>query len=266
MAEMGDNQSGSEGFEKAYLVYMDQSGLDMDISFSRITSHFDVTEFVDFSPRIALNDDGQGNGDQFMPSVAVDEQGVVHVAFYDRRNDPDNLLYDVYYTSSTDMGNTWIPNVRVTSLASDPSLPDVAGQIGNRMGIASWQNHTIVTWTDTRNGNTDIYASSLTETGIAEEESPLPENISLENPFPNPFNSSVEINFNSGYAQRIRVDVIDILGNKVKTLYDDVCQAGPNRLIWNGTNSDNHGVGSGTYFVKLTGGDQSTAKKAVLLK
>jgi hypothetical protein len=267
MAESGDNQGGSYGYEKAYLVYMDKSGLDMDISFSRIVSFFDVTEFVDFSSRITLNDDGQGSGaDQFMPSVAVDEQGTVHVAFYDRRNDPDNLHYDVYYTSSTDLGDNWTPNERVTTVSSDPSLPYVDGQIGNRIGAAVWQGQTIITWTDTRNGDADIFASSLTPTGTSDEQSPLPDDITLDNLYPNPFNNSVEIGFTASSARQVRLELLDLMGRRVKELYNGTCRIGVNRLVWDGKNSDSQTVGSGIYFVSLISDGLVQTKKAVLLK
>ncbi|HBC47636.1 MAG TPA: hypothetical protein DCZ43_11360, partial [candidate division Zixibacteria bacterium] len=267
MAEAGDNQIGSIGYEKAYLVYMDNSAFDTDVLFSRIVSYFDVTEFVDFSPRIRLSDDELGNGaDQFMPTVAVDELGTVHVAFFDRRNDPNNLLYDVYYTSSSDLGYTWSPNVRVTTASSDPSQPGVAGQIGNRIGIAAWEGHVYITWTDCRNGNTDVYASRMLETGISEQPAPLPENISLDNLYPNPFNSSVEIRYSANSVQHVSLDVIDLLGRQITNLFDGNCQAGSNRIIWDGKSGDGQDVSSGIYFVRLAASGRSQIKKAVLLR
>lgn len=262
----GDNQYGSDGYEKAYLVYMDSSNSDWNIFCSMITSFFDHSEYIDFWPPVRVNDDSGDGTDQFMPAVAVDEQGRIHVAFYDRRLDPGNLLYDVYYTSSSDSGHTWAPNVRVTNVSSDPAQPGVAGQIGNRLGIAVWAGRVAITWTDTRNGNTDIYASRLVETGISEGPAPLPSDIHLENPYPNPFNGAVETRFSSKSAQPVRVEVIDLLGRRVTKLFDGVCQAGSNTLTWNGKSSDGRSAGSGIYFVRLISGGQTLHKKAVMLK
>jgi len=262
-----DNQSGSGGFEKAYLVYMDSSNSNWDIFCSTITSFLNGGEYIDFSPPVRVNDDPIGNGaDQFMPAVAVDETGTIHVVFFDRRLDTNNLLYDLYYTSSTDFGYTWTPNVRITNVSSDPSQPPIAGRIGNRVGIAAREGHVVITWTDCRNGNADIYTSRMLETEIIEEPAPLPWEINLDYLYPNPFNNSVAIRYSSKSARQIRVDIVDILGRHVANLFDGACRAGYNSLIWNGRNSDGHSSGSGIYFVRLTSGNQTLLKKAVLLK
>ncbi len=71
-----------------------------------------------------VNDDGGTATDQWMPSVAVASNGVVAVMFYDRRNDPqNNLNIDVYLALSSDGGNTFQANQRITST----SFPPVVG-------------------------------------------------------------------------------------------------------------------------------------------
>jgi hypothetical protein len=52
--------------------------------------------------------------DQFLPTVAVNSAGVVGVMWYDRRNRPDNLGWDVRFTASTDGGTTFLPSVQVS--------------------------------------------------------------------------------------------------------------------------------------------------------
>ena len=57
-------------------------------------------------------------GDQFIPWVEIDDQGGIHVIYYDTRNgnEPDtspNATLDVYYSYSDDLGQTW-QETRVT--------------------------------------------------------------------------------------------------------------------------------------------------------
>lgn len=60
---------------------------------------------------------GGGATDQFEPHLAVGGNGVVSMAWYDRRNDvANNTLVDVYKTFSTDGGLTIGPLVRVTDV------------------------------------------------------------------------------------------------------------------------------------------------------
>ncbi len=261
---ISDNYMDSYGFQHSYLVYSDSSNTDLDIF---CISFYTDGNYLTYSNPIRINDDALYNGiDQFMPAAAVDELGTIHVIFFDRRNDANNLLYDLYYTSSSDLGYTWTPNVRITNVSSDPSQPGVAGQIGDRIGIAAWGGKVVITWTDVRNGNTDIYASRMIESGITEESAPVPVDISLDNLYPNPFNSSLEIKYFSNLARRVRIDVVDLLGREVADIFEGPCQTGSNSLTWNGLNSNGQSVGSGVYFVRLTVANRTILKKAVLLK
>lgn len=88
-----------------YVTYMDKSTLlgDQDIFFSTSTDQGST-----WSPRKRINDDSLGNGrDQFHPWAVVNQDGVISVVFYDRRNDPSNLAFDVYMTQSYDGGQTF---------------------------------------------------------------------------------------------------------------------------------------------------------------
>jgi hypothetical protein len=52
--------------------------------------------------------------DHFMPTMAVNRDGVVGVMWYDRRDHPDNMGWDVRITVSLDGGQTFLPSVRVS--------------------------------------------------------------------------------------------------------------------------------------------------------
>jgi len=104
---------------------------------------------------------------QAYPNIAVAPNGRIDVAFFDTRNDPGVRTNDVYMTSSTDNGNTWSKNVRVT----DQSIDRKIGVFGNNAdvnappGLAATNSLTLVGWDDTRNGDAvgqaqDIYTSA----------------------------------------------------------------------------------------------------------
>ncbi|MBC7896879.1 MAG: exo-alpha-sialidase [Cytophagaceae bacterium] len=64
----------------------------------------------------AINDNPPGDStDQFMPVVAVNRDGAVGVTWYDRRNHPDNMGWDVRFTASLDGGATFAPSVQVST-------------------------------------------------------------------------------------------------------------------------------------------------------
>lgn len=137
-----------------------------------------------WSPRQRLSDDPVGNGiDQFHPWIAVNPDGVVSVAFYDRRLDPANLNFDLWITHSFDGGQSWTPNQRVSNVSSNPFnaateklspqyspydnrtpitlMNPNAGLIGEYIGLATSRMRATAVFTDTRNLNQDVYAANM---------------------------------------------------------------------------------------------------------
>jgi hypothetical protein len=139
-----------------------------------------------WSAPVRLTDTPLGdNNDQFHPWTFVNPDGVVTVAFYDRRLDPANLLFDMWITHSFDGGATWTPNQRVSDVSSSPFDaisttqrsdprgpqpfdPDVpigllspdAGLIGEYIGLATSRLRATIVFTDTRNGHQDVYTAN----------------------------------------------------------------------------------------------------------
>jgi hypothetical protein len=76
---------------------------------------------VTWSAPVRVNDDNTET-DQFFPDVAVNSQGVVQVIWYDRRNDTDNRLIDVYRARISSNGRSVARNERVTSVSFPPAV------------------------------------------------------------------------------------------------------------------------------------------------
>ena len=81
-----------------------------------------------WSDAMRLNDnDPPGPGasldDRMIPAVEVNRDGVVGVAWYDRRRDDTRRCWELFFTSSSDGGETFAANVPV---ASAPSCPPPA--------------------------------------------------------------------------------------------------------------------------------------------
>jgi hypothetical protein len=101
--------------------------------------------------------------------------------------------------------------------------------------------------------------------------SPLPRAFALEQNYPNPFNAATVITFSldNASAARIdtRLDVFNVLGQKIKTLHNGELPAqGSFSFTWDGTDNEGNGVASGVYFYRLTMGDKNESRKMVLLK
>lgn len=102
----------------------------------------------------------------------------------------------------------------------------------------------------------------LTETGIEEVRVvDLPERLSLLQNYPNPFNSSTTICYSLPEQSDVRIEIYNILGQKITTLFDGHKQAGYHTVTWH---ADHYP--SGIYFARLEAGHRSESIKIVLLK
>jgi hypothetical protein len=87
-------------------------------------------------------------------------------------------------------------------------------------------------------------------------------NLSLNNTFPNPFNSYVNIEYTIPVDSNARLSIINIEGKEVELLYDSFHQAGKYNYVWKNTKK----ASSGVYFCKLQSGPLAVYRKLLLLK
>lgn len=78
--------------------------------------------------------------------------------------------------------------------------------------------------------------------------------------YPNPFNSTVRIDYELPRASDIQVNIYNTLGEEVATLFDGRSNAGTHSLSWSPNTA------SGVYFVKLVSGDFVTSRKILYLR
>jgi hypothetical protein len=105
-------------------------------------------------------------------------------------------------------------------------------------------------------------------TGIEEPTTPAsqPASFELLNCYPNPFNPVTHIRFTLPAAMKIDLEIFNILGEKVKTLYSGKLTAGIHEIPWNGRDHTNQPVGSGLYFVRLRSVNEQIVRKIILIR
>ena len=89
----------------------------------------------------------------------------------------------------------------------------------------------------------------------------IPTNFELQQNYPNPFNPSSNIRFGLPESGEVRLDVYNMLGQRVATLVNQKMQAG-----WHSVTFDASGLSSGTYIYRITSGDFVQTKKMMLIK
>ncbi len=94
----------------------------------------------------------------------------------------------------------------------------------------------------------------------------MPEELSILNPFPNPFNMSVTIPVRLMHESQVELAVYDISGAKVATLQHGTIQPGLAGFNWNGLDDSGRTVSSGVYIVRLVSDTRSVHRRILLMK
>lgn len=89
----------------------------------------------------------------------------------------------------------------------------------------------------------------------------LPTEFALYQNYPNPFNPETKISFALPEASEVRIDIYNIMGQKVATIAEGPYEAGTHNVTWDGSQS-----AIGIYFYKLISDDFSQTRKMILLK
>jgi hypothetical protein len=111
--------------------------------------------------------------------------------------------------------------------------------------------------------NGDVYGVSITDPTKVEEEVNLIQNYELLQNFPNPFNSTTQIKFSLKESQRIKMELYNLLGEKITTLLNEEKEKGLHTLRFDAAKFN---LNAGVYFLKLIAGDFVSIKKMVYLK
>ncbi|MCD8481141.1 MAG: T9SS type A sorting domain-containing protein [Candidatus Cloacimonetes bacterium] len=102
---------------------------------------------------------------------------------------------------------------------------------------------------------------------VSNAEGTAPAVAKMLNPnFPNPFNPETTISFDMPKAGTAKLDIFNVKGQLVKTLFDGTAQYGKTSLVWNGTDNSGKAVTSGVYFYRLSTEGHSETRKMMLMK
>jgi hypothetical protein len=98
----------------------------------------------------------------------------------------------------------------------------------------------------------------------------VPTKFELLQNYPNPFNPTTKIEFDLPYTKNmynnVRLEIYNVLGQRVKTLVKGQLEARRHSYVWNGRNDAGQRVASGVYFYTIKAGTYFKTKKMVLIK
>jgi hypothetical protein len=145
----------------------------------------------------------------------------------------------------------------------DPTTTEREGlNIGDEFSLIVNGLETAETFTWTENG-ARIEVKSVTSKGGS---AVIPNDYSLMQNFPNPFNPTTSISFSMPAAAQATLEIYNVLGEKVKTVFNGMANAGLNTVVWEGVDENGQTVASGIYFYRLKTTAFEQTRKMVLMK
>ena len=177
---------------------------------------------------------------------------------------PGDVFFYIDQRTASSMDNDWADEngwVNYTVVFKSP--PEAAG-VSFRARFTSfptgkvWYDHfsikeletVVVSVEDTPTNNTTL----------------VPSEFGLRQNYPNPFNPTTIIEYTVPKAGKVRIDIFNALGQKVKTVVDAHHAQGTYRAVWDGTSDSGQRLTSGIYFYRLQAQGALITKKMIFTK
>ena len=93
----------------------------------------------------------------------------------------------------------------------------------------------------------------------------LPQGFALGQNYPNPFNPATIIPYQLPTAAQVRLEVFNVLGQRVATLVNEEQPAGFHAAAWDATNAAGQAVAAGVYMYRLIAGGEQHTRRMVLV-
>jgi hypothetical protein len=113
------------------------------------------------------------------------------------------------------------------------------------------------------------YAAALTQTPTDVDDDPvsiLPGTFILHQNYPNPFNPGTDIGYELRVRAEVKIDIFNVLGQRVKSLLSESQPAGEYSVHWDGKDEVGREAASGIYFYRASFGHEVQSRKMVLMK
>ena len=83
---------------------------------------------------------------------------------------------------------------------------------------------------------------------------------------PHPFSRAAVISYSAPRAASVSIDIYDVNGRLVQTVFSGQVEAGTHQATWNGTDSAGSRVARGIYFCRMNAGEFNATEKLVMLQ
>jgi len=84
--------------------------------------------------------------------------------------------------------------------------------------------------------------------------------------YPNPFNPNTVITYQIPQNEMVTLEVFNVLGQRVRTLVNEIKDAGQYEITWDGKNNSGNQLSSGIYLYRINAGNFVKVMKMILLR
>jgi|GEM_PF-2832200 len=147
---------------------------------------------------------------------------------------------------------------------------------GLQIGIQGYHHNAGTITFDATGGNSylmeaDVFRGRIRVTDLGptvglDNENGIPVEYALQQNFPNPFNPTTTIKYQLPEQATVRIQVFNMLGQRVATLVNEQKTAGYYEVQWDGTTQSGVKASSGVYFYHIKAGDFTKSRKMVFMK
>ena len=216
-----------------------------------------------WSSPVRINDDNGAPAWQWMAAMSVAPNGRIDAAWLDTRDNPGTVLSSLYYSYSTDGGETWAPNQRMSQSFDPHEGWPVQQKMGDYFHMISDNGGANLAWAATFTGGQDVYFSRITLASSSASE--LPGAISVLSATPNPFTEETVLKYYLSAEARVRAHIYDRTGRLVRALAEQQQSDGVQQIRWDGRTDDGKRLPAGVYFCRLsTDGYSETPVRLIL--
>ncbi len=106
----------------------------------------------------------------------------------------------------------------------------------------------------------------VVENTVAGLPDPQPSGARLSAPMPNPNRGTVRFRLDVPDPRRMRVEVVDVEGRRLRLIADDVFTPGPHELSWDGLDSSGRPAPAGLYLLVAGSGPERQSRRFVRLR
>jgi hypothetical protein len=120
--------------------------------------------------------------------------------------------------------------------------------------------------TDVTFSNISLNDQTIDNIVVGVENDPEITSFKLVGNYPNPFNPSTKIVFEVPTQSNVRIEIYNVLGQKVRTLINGERTPGHYEMLWNATDDSGNKLSSGMYIAVMNAGDYNHSIKMNLVK